>query len=377
MKQLFFSLLAVAAMASCSKSELAIRPVEGDDVAIMASSNAYGIGDIDVTTRTPFEGAIAADNVLKAHVLTTNVDGGKKFDAANLYADGTMTFTAAKTDETPNNKPYDATGFTGSAFYPTNGSTIYLCGVYPADLTLDNVKYSVDNELTSASVTITGCEDFMLAPQVSSNKADAQKKIYPNLAFVHMLTKLTINVKAENEFAHDAWGKVEKITVKNVNSKIQVDLGAATIYAGASPSAYSVPVEAFKTYIIDQDADPKVATDDVFESQTYELEYDVPADPEVEGSEDTVVDPVAIAYSIVCPVTAVADAPAYTLVVKTEKIDDAIEVPVYLKKDGAAVTGSTAAKKFDINLTFKATVIEATATVTEWEDGGSAEETIE
>ncbi|MDE6069857.1 MAG: fimbrillin family protein [Alistipes sp.] len=375
MKQLFFSLLAVAAMASCSKSELAIRPVEGDDVEIMASSKAYGIGDIDVTTRTPFEGAIAADNVLKARVLTTTTDMNYK---GTLYADGTMTFTAAKTDETPNNKPYDTTGFTGSYFYPTNGSTIYLCGIYPADLALNTISYSSDgDDVTSyVTATITGCEDFMLAPQVSSTKAQALAKTYPNLAFVHMLTKLTINVKAENEYAHDAWGKIEKITVKEVNSKIQVDLGRAVPYTSTRTNAYTEPVE-FKTYIIDQDADPKVATDNAFESQAYELEFDVPADPEVEGSEDKVVDPVAVAYSIVCPVTAVAGSPAYTLIVKTEKIDDPIEVPVYLKKDGADVTGSTAAKKFDVNLTFKATVIEATATVTEWEDGGSAEVPVE
>ena len=354
-----------------------MRPeLEGDKVEIMASSNAYGIGDIDVTTRTPFEGAIAADNVLKARVLTTTTTKNYKSTPNPIYADGTMTFTAAKTDETPNNKPYDTTGFTGSNFYPTNGSAIYLCGIYPADLALGTINYSGDNEFSYVTATITGCEDFMLAPEVSSNKADAQKKIYPNLAFVHMLTKLTINVKAENEYAHDAWGKIEKITVKDVNSKIQVNIVEAKPYTSTTVNAYSEPVE-FKTYIIDQDADPKVATDDVFESQAYELEFDVPADPEDEDSEDKVVDPVAIAYSIVCPVTATADAAAYTLIVKTEKIDDPIEVPVYLKKDGVAVTGSTAAKKFDVNLTFKATVIEATATVTEWEDGGSAEETIE
>lgn len=351
-----------------------MRPELEGDVAIVASSNAYGIGDIDVTTRTPFEGAIASDNVLKARVLTTTTENNYK---GTIYADGTMTFTAANVAETPNNKPYDTTGFTGSAFYPTNNSKIYLCGIYPADLALNDIGYSGDNEFSYVTATITGCEDFMLAPQVSSTKTQAQAKTYPNLAFVHMLTMLTINVKAENEFAHDAWGKVEKITVKNVNSKIQVNLVEAKPYTSTLVNAYSEPVEAFKTYIIDQDADPKVATDDVFESQAYELEYDVPADPEVEGSEDTVVDPVAIAYSIVCPVTAVADTPAYTLVIKTEKIDDAIEVPVYLKKNDVAVTGSTAAKKFDVNLTFKATVIEATATVTEWEDGGSAEETIE
>ena len=44
MKKLFFSLLAVAAMASCSKSELAERPnIDGGDVEILAKSTALSI----------------------------------------------------------------------------------------------------------------------------------------------------------------------------------------------------------------------------------------------------------------------------------------------------------------------------------------------
>lgn len=381
MKQLFFSLLAVAAMASCSKSELSMRPeIETGDVEIMATTDAKSI---DATTRAPFEGAIAADNELKARVFTTNAEGGKKFDSANLYADGTMTFSSVKTDDAPNNKPYDATGFTGSIFYPANGSTIYLCGLYPADLTLENVKYSGDNDLTYGTATISGIEDFMLAPEVSSTKEDALKKIYPNLAFKHMLTKLTIKVKAENEAAKNAWGEIEKITVKEVNSKIQVNLGEAKTYAASSPSAYSNPIE-FSTYIIDQTT--QKATDDAFDAQSYELKFDVPANGDVEA---VTVDPVAIAYSLVCPVevkTVNVDAATkhiatYTLLVKTKNIEDAYEIEVKLNQkaetDGVTYAASTEGYAYDVNLTFKATVIEATATVEDWKDGGSGEETIE
>ena len=53
MKKLFFSLLAVAAMASCSKSELAERPnIDGGDVEILAKSTA-----LSISTRAPFEGS--------------------------------------------------------------------------------------------------------------------------------------------------------------------------------------------------------------------------------------------------------------------------------------------------------------------------------
>lgn len=357
-----------------------MRPeIETGDVEIMATTDAKSI---DATTRAPFEGAIAADNELKARVLTTNVDGGKKFDSANIYADGTMTFSSVKTDAAPNNKPYDATGLTGTAYYPADGSTIYLCGVYPDNMTLNSITYSADNTTTHAIATISGKEDFMLAPEVLSDKDQAKAKTYPNLAFKHMLTKLTIKVKAENEAAKNAWGKIEKITVKEVNSNIQVDLVQAKIYAAVA-SAYTNPIE-FSTYVIDQTT--KKATNDAFEAQTYDLEFDVPA---VDETPAVTVDPVAIAYSLVCPVevktvteeSATKHIATYTLLVKTENIEDAYEIEVKLNQkveaDGVTYAASTEGYAYDINLTFKATVIEATATVEDWKDGGSGEETIE
>ncbi len=84
MKQLFFSLLAVAAMASCSKSELAIRPEVIGDVEIMAKSNALSI-DADASSRAPFEGTIdnTNGNSLTAQVLASKTSG----NYSTLYND--------------------------------------------------------------------------------------------------------------------------------------------------------------------------------------------------------------------------------------------------------------------------------------------------
>lgn len=72
MKKLFFSLLAVAAMASCSKSELAERPnIDGGDVEILAKSTA-----LSISTRAPFEGStIDATHNLVAKVWATKSKG--------------------------------------------------------------------------------------------------------------------------------------------------------------------------------------------------------------------------------------------------------------------------------------------------------------
>ena len=65
MKKLYVPVLALLTLASCSKSELANRPVvENDMVEIMATSKA-----LTIETRAPFEGQIASNNTLTAVVL--------------------------------------------------------------------------------------------------------------------------------------------------------------------------------------------------------------------------------------------------------------------------------------------------------------------
>ena len=53
MKKLIFSVLAVAAMASCSKSELVERPVVDGDVAIKLTSEVLTVKQ---AIKAPFEG---------------------------------------------------------------------------------------------------------------------------------------------------------------------------------------------------------------------------------------------------------------------------------------------------------------------------------
>ena len=89
-------------------------------------------------------------------------------------------------------------------------------------------------------------------------------------------------------------------------------------------------------------------------------------------------DAVEAAYSLVAPIIAGNSADHFTLKVSTDldgtptvkevslKLSTADEIPVVF-------TGDTQGQAFEITLTFKATEIVATATVTDWVKGGNTE----
>ena len=68
MKKVFLSALAIAAMASCSKTELSNTP--DGSVEIKAKSTA-----LSISTKSPYEGTISSGNPLTAQVLVSKTDG--------------------------------------------------------------------------------------------------------------------------------------------------------------------------------------------------------------------------------------------------------------------------------------------------------------
>ena len=118
MKKLYVPVLALLTLASCSKSELANRPVvENDMVEIMATSKA-----LTIETRAPFEGSIASNNTLTAVVLGSTTTA----DYTTTYCDGEMTFTDDNTT---------AASFATPQYYPVNDDMVYLCALYPTPAT--------------------------------------------------------------------------------------------------------------------------------------------------------------------------------------------------------------------------------------------------
>ena len=332
MKKVFLSLLALAAMAGCSKNELSERP-EGP-LEIKVKSTA-----LEVSTKAPYDGTITSSNPFTPRVIVSKTTG----NYTTLFHDGTMTF-----EDNGNT----AKGFSTPAYYPSDGATLYLCGLYPA------TNWAA-NQTTEASYTFDGKSDIMAAAEASSSKPQAQAGTFPALAFKHLLTKLVIKVAAENQAAIDAWGNVTDITLTKAAtsepySKVTVTLADGTAATG---TAFATTKASFPFYTMTGNT----YNEDAFATQTLVL----------------TTTPTNAAYSLVAPITATGTADFTLLVKATQGATEGVTVPVNLKgTDTNAFSGDTQGKAFEVTLTFKATEIQAKATVAAWETGGTASEEI-
>ena len=345
MKKLYVPVLALLTLASCSKSELANRPVvENDMVEIMATSKA-----LTIETRAPFEGQIAEENKLTAVVLGSTTSGDYT-ETTPRYCDGEMTFANNTT----------AASFATPQYYPVSDAPIYLCALYPTALA------DWKDIATTAKYTFDGKTDVMAAAEVSGKKSTAMAGTVPSFEFKHLLTKLIVKVKAEDEAAQNVWGDITGITlVKAMNGDV-FDTAEVTLATGAAATGtafsnaaadgmafYRIDAAAYTDNAVD-DADNKIALTTTAEEA---------------------------AYSLVAPITAENGVKHFTLSVDT-KLGETVttkEVSFDLYKakvgeeDPAVFSGDTQGKAFEVTLTFKATEIVATATVTDWVKGGNTE----
>lgn len=343
MKKLYVPVLALLTLASCSKSELANRPVvENDMVEIMATSKA-----LTIETRAPFEGQIASDNILTAVVLGSTTTA----DYTTRYCDGTITFA----DDT-NAKGFDTT----PKYYPVSDATVYFCALYPTALA------DWKNIATTAKYTFDGKTDVMAAAEVSGKKSTAMAGTVPSFTFNHLLTKLIVKVKAHDEAAQNVWGDITGISLVKANNGDVFDTAEVTLATGAAATgtAFSnATADGMAFYRIDAAAYTDNAVDD--------------ADNKIVLTTDAV----EAAYSLVAPIIAENGVKHFALKVDT-KLGETVttkEVSFDLYKakvgeeDPAVFSGDTQGKAFEITLTFKATEIVATATVTDWVKGGNTE----
>lgn len=332
MKKFFVPALAVLAMASCSKSELVMRPTDGQ-VEIKAASQA-----LSIETRTPYEGQIGEGNTLQASVLMSKTTA----DYTTLYGTaGTMTFA-----DTTTPVGFDVT----AQYYPADGSTVYFCALYPST--------GWGAQTTTSAFTFNGSQDVMAAKEVSSNKTTANPG--PNFEFNHLLTKLTVNVVAEDAAAVTAWGNITGLTLDKANG--QDPNKAVTVNLAGGSAATTT------------DFSGADGNDMPFYTITGGTTY---TDNAVDASENTIAiteSETPSAYALVAPIDAKAQATHFNLSVTTTTSGTAIDVPVNLEAtEGGAFSGDTQGQAFEITITFKATAITATATVTDWKDAGSSD----
>lgn len=353
MKQKFIMMLAMAAVATgCSKND-ALMPEPGGretPISVKASTRT-------VETRAPHTDAIAEDTPFKAQVFTTKTKG-KYSTASDLYASGTITFTGA------GEMAYDDPMISGNRTFPSDGSSIYLLGLYPYDDLYTGQKWAFTT--TAATYKFSGKEDVITAKEVkTTKKADADAGTFETLEFEHQLTLLEIHVVAETEDAAKAWGTLKEVafthnltstTFKNTLS-VNTSTGTATI--SATPTVTGWPVY--------------TADDATFTGQTLDIPY---------GSAGQTTDELktaaqTIGTSLVAPITAKGTSD-FTMSIKSqptgasEVTKDGIKIDLKTS-DGSAFTGNTKGQKFIITLIFRSQDIKAIGTLTPWGDGGSAD----
>ncbi len=373
-------MLAVVAMASCSKSELTPRPEVAGDVEIKAGSSV-----LSIDTKAPYTGELTnTGDLLDAYVYAYKVVTPMVYTTS--YADGYMTFKNTGSG-VPAVGFLKADGSANSKYYPADNSSLELVAFAPVNKTASEVW---TNASGAVSAVIDGKTDLMAArvdamdvtpaptPAHAINKKNAQKDEHPKFTFDHLLTRVNVKAYAFDQAAKDAWGditeiKLVKVIDADVNNKVSVAVANLT-------PAFSKDAAAAATSLYAYDA--TAATD----------KY---TDKEIGGTADathfgnivlhvgnTTSDPAPmVAYSIIAPFEYPAATPKKTLYfeIKTTKVTTAKEVQIgtlytaYTDDTNfTEFTAGTSTKgyEFDIVLNFKATEITASATVNPWQNGG-------
>lgn len=364
MKKSILSLLAVAAMASCTQNDMDSRGFD-EQTEIKLTSSALSIDA--AVTRAPFIGAtIDATHKLKAKVVKSNISGNYSSDSGTSAYEGVMEFVdnAATSFETPQ-------------FYPVDpGTSVYLAGLYPenAAWTLDGTTKSVYN------ITVKGNEDLMFAKEVQTSKADAlaSPATYKELAFAHILTKLDVKLIAEDTHAKESWGKVKSITlIEAAGNQVNTDMTVNVTAGAAGISTTTAMVNSFPFYLVDNATSPVTYKDTKFNETDNSGLFELPVASTVDQAN---AEAKLCAYSLVAPFNMSGSTKTLKLKVVTENSaadghDVTATVTLDVDNDGSIV--KMQGKSLTITLVFKAAEIKATATVKDWADGGSANEEIQ
>ena len=192
MKKFILSILAIAAMASCTKTS-------EDDVDPNAPVEIKLGGSITALSK-----AAVTDNTFTAQVASS--------ETTNDYT----TSPWSGTDAGKINVNNGSVTFTQTEYYPNDGGTIYMKGFAPqATINAGQVAY-----------TISGKEDIMVTSEISGSRTDNTGK---ELTFNHLLTQLKFKLVAEDADAITYWGSITSITVKNVEKNLVLKLNTGEL----------------------------------------------------------------------------------------------------------------------------------------------------
>lgn len=207
MKKIFYSFLAIAALASCAKTEVAY--VEDNSEIKLAPVTTH-------VTKTAQYGAVEGTTYNPNEHFTVigywNAEGaGSTFENGTTYLDAV---DFAKKGE------YWA-GSTGSYYWPKNGS-LRFATYSPTEIKGGNMTHTLATDTWVAegyeqSSNTAETVDFMVAQTPPSYTAQtATEKV--SVVFEHALSWISFKVKAQDQAAVEAF-KVNGITVDNVYTK--------------------------------------------------------------------------------------------------------------------------------------------------------------
>ena len=218
MKKIFYSFLAIAALASCAKTS----EVESDGIEIRLAPITK------LQTKANFHGAV--DGTSYPTKENFDVYGyWKEVEAGDTFTDGLLYI---QSDEVQNSgaeftNKGDFWGGVKPYFWPKVGS-LRFAAYSPSHL---NVQHSQVNDVYSISNYEQPSEtdktfDFLVAPSTPSYSmmTEADKVI---LDFKHALSWITLKVKAADAYAAQAF-EIKKVTINNINTKADFTASMAT-----------------------------------------------------------------------------------------------------------------------------------------------------
>lgn len=229
MKRRYFIYLATMGCmcwSACSEHEAIVPEQVAEEISLSAV-----VDEVKLLSRALNDGAYtgtvpSADNELEASVwfsLTPGyypenlpddaTDAMKKLEAeTNIpvhgvinYVSGTATFPESTSEA---DKPK----------YPVGNESVYCVGLYPSD-----EQWTLGADSKTVSRNITGNKDLMFAPEIKGS----WNSHFGSQQYRHLLTWLKVCVCTTTSEAGNYWGKLKKITLKNVPKSLTIDLAKA------------------------------------------------------------------------------------------------------------------------------------------------------
>lgn len=212
MKQsrLFLTVMAAALLAACGQDD-------------------YSEPTINVTTlidnASPTGGTRAASDI-----LNSAFESGDQF---NLYIVDYQSTSSTIADNVATNT---GTNVSTGKYYPANGHTVNIYGIYPSGVTYATTSFSVNatQDMTSTGKTNYKASDLMLASLTNCARQDGAH----TLTFTHQLSKIIVQIKRDASLAST---ETATVTLQNINRVAKIANGAFTENGtAASPNTVSM-----------------------------------------------------------------------------------------------------------------------------------------